>query len=79
MSLKRRFGSIATNVPTLGEVADFGNEICQPCAKLDLKTKLNINRENRHFAKRVLAEGLFSQTLKQWQNIHLHIIFCSLN
>jgi hypothetical protein len=50
------------NVPTLGEVADFGNEICQPCTKLDLKTKININRENSHFAKRVLAEGFFSQT-----------------
>jgi hypothetical protein len=64
------------NVPTLGEVADFGNEICQPCTKLELKTKININRETRHFAKRVLAEGLFSQTLKQWQNIHLRTITC---
>jgi hypothetical protein len=46
------------NVSTLGEVADFGNEICQSCTKFELKTKLNINRETRHFAKRVLAEGL---------------------
>ena len=53
---------LAANVPTLGEVADFGNEICQPCTKLELKTKIYINRETRHFAKRVLAEGLFSQT-----------------
>ncbi len=34
-----------TNVPTLGEVADFGNEICLPCTKLELKTKMIINRE----------------------------------
>lgn len=52
---------MTANVPTLGEVADFENEICQPCTKLELKTKININRETRHFAKRVLAEGLFSQ------------------
>jgi hypothetical protein len=43
------------DVPTLGEVADFGNEICQPCTNFELKTKININRETRHFAKRVLV------------------------
>jgi hypothetical protein len=36
---------ITPNVKTLGEVADFGNEICQPCTKFELKTKININRE----------------------------------
>lgn len=50
--------SIGHNVKTLGEVADFGSEICQPCTKLELKTKLIINRETRHFAKRVLVAGL---------------------
>jgi hypothetical protein len=25
---------MSPNVTTLGEVADFGNEICQPCNKL---------------------------------------------
>jgi hypothetical protein len=51
---------MAGNGKTLGEVADFVNEIRQPCIKLKLKTKLNINRETRHFAKRVLVAGLFT-------------------
>ena len=52
--LSRIFFKVAYNVPTLGEVAEFGNEICQPCTKVELKKKLNINRETSHFAKRVL-------------------------
>lgn len=55
---------MAYNVPTLGEVSGFGNEICQPYTKVKLKTKININRETRHFAKRVLAAGLSHSTNK---------------
>lgn len=51
---------ISANVKTLGEVADFGNEIYQPCTKLELKTKININRVNRHFAKRVLYAAFYA-------------------
>jgi hypothetical protein len=65
MILKVRYQTMTANVPALGEVADFGNEICQPCTNFELKTKMIINRETRHFAKRVLAEGLFSQNLKK--------------
>jgi hypothetical protein len=50
MLIRRSNVAFADNVPTLGEVADFGNEICQPCTKLELKTKMIINREPRHIA-----------------------------
>jgi hypothetical protein len=40
---------------TLGDVADFGNENCLPAQNLIWNTKLNINRETRHIAKRVLC------------------------
>ncbi len=45
---------IGYNGITLGDVADFGDENSQASTKLKLKTKLKINREARHIAKRVL-------------------------
>jgi hypothetical protein len=48
--LNVRFRNMWVNVLQIGDVVDFGTLNCQPCTKLDLKTKIIINQESRHIA-----------------------------
>lgn len=53
---------------TLGYVADFGNENCLPAQNLIWNTKLNVNREARHIAKRVLGVRLYILIINKFKN-----------